>query len=228
MFIHKVFESTLPIIMSDNLDKVLYMLSVCENVTDVRTVLGNVTDGELEDLKRFCRKTALDKIRKSSVSTVFNGSPFAFGSGSASSFTFGSGLFNQKPIKPEEMDSISNSILVSTHPFYKTFQERLNSFLNQWNYEHLVPGKALAEAGFINMKKGTDAVCCFICGLELTEWRKGDCPFFDHYRHNKDCLYIGKMQEMYPQVNTAIKEGVKKQGQTLCDFKFQTVGFSQA
>ena len=214
--------------MSDSLDKILYMICVCETATDVRTVLGNIKDEELEDLKKFCRNTALSKIRKTNTTNIFNGSPFSFDSGKSNPFTFGSGLFHQKTIKPEEMDTISNSILISAHPFYKAFQERLNSFLNHWSYEHNVPGRTLAEAGFINMKKDTDAVCCFMCGLELTEWSRGDCPWYDHHRHNKDCVYIHKMRDMYPQVNNAIIEGARKHGQTQCDFKFETVGFSQS
>ena len=212
--------------MSVNLDKVLYMICICETPADLRTVLGHVTNEELEDLKKFCRKTALDKIRNPVTTSVSpfdsgNSKPFTFGSGLFQQKTFPEeGLFQQRTIKPEEMDSISNSILLSSHPSYKTFQGRLNTFLNQWNYELLVPGKTLAEAGFINVKKGTDAVCCFTCGLELTEWRKGDCPWFDHYRHNKDCMYIRKMRDMYPQVNNAITKAVRKQGQDHCGSNF--------
>ena len=205
--------------MSDRLDRVLYMICVCETVTDIRMVLQNVTDEELEDLKRFCRKTALDKIRNSSKTIKTTTVPFTFGTGLFQPKTIPEeGLFQQKTIKSEEMDTISHSILISAYPLYKLFQQRLNTFLNQWNYEYIVSGKTLAEAGFINMKKGTDAVSCVFCGLELGEWKRGDCPWFDHYRHNKDCMYVCKMRDMYPQVNNAITEGERKQSQDQCDF----------
>ena len=200
--------------MSDNLTPVIYKLGLCETVTDIRTVLQNGTDQELQNLKEFCKEIALNKMRKNNLgakSTLCKAT-------AENNTTLSRG--EHKPIKPEDLDRLTKSIMIATgHPFYKTYQQRLNSFtfFNQWKYEHLVPGKTLAEAGFYNLTKereNNDKVCCCICGLVLAEWVKGDCPFSDHYRYNRNCQYIQSMQEMYPQVYASIKE---RQGQIQCD-----------
>lgn len=211
--------------MSNNLDKLiskLCVLCVCETAADIKSVLETVTDEELEDLKKLCKESALSQIRKLGNRK----SSGSFGTGNTASWNtcvsqepkhndimcFGGQFI--KPIKAEELDTISGSIPTVCNPFFRVFQSRLNSFTfpsGQWKYEHIMPGKTLAQAGFFNLgKDGTDAVQCFACGQGVFQWEKGDCPFFDHYKYNGNCGYIRKLLEIYPQVSASIKDRLNR------------------
>ena len=214
--------------MSDNWDKLiskLCVLCVCETAVDIKSVLETVTDEELEDLKKLCKELALSQIRKLGN----RNSSGSFGTGNTASwntcvskepaklgFSFPS-FPNSfiKPIKAEELDTISGSIPTVCNPLYRAFKSRLYSFLfpaGQWKYEHIMPGEILAQAGFYNLRKdGTDEVGCFACGQRVFQWKKEDCPFFDHYKYSGNCGYIRKLLQIYPQVSASIKDRLKSQ-----------------
>ncbi|KAI8979753.1 hypothetical protein BDF20DRAFT_529716 [Mycotypha africana] len=73
-------------------------------------------------------------------------------------------------------------------------QNRIDSFSNssiQWPYlkkRYLQPDN-LAKAGFYFMHK-SDHVRCFLCDIELSEWKQGQSPYTRHINESPSCPLV--------------------------------------
>lgn len=73
-----------------------------------------------------------------------------------------------------------------TFPEYAKITKRLQS-LN--NFSATISDKLqLANAGFFYRTR--DSVKCFVCGVILGKWLRGDCPFREHAKYSKNCSFI--------------------------------------
>ena len=85
----------------------------------------------------------------------------------------------------QSVELIKNSP-TPTSPDYATFFKRFQS-LNEFSAP-TSDKLQLADAGFIF--KTSDSVKCFVCGVVLENWLKGDCPFREHAKYSKKCPFI--------------------------------------
>jgi len=88
-------------------------------------------------------------------------------------------------------------------PEYETFSKRFHS-LNE--FSSLTFDKLhLADAGFFY--KTRDSVQCWTCGIILSNWLKGDCPFREHARFSTKCPFVllSKGSEFVTDVNNRFK-----------------------
>jgi hypothetical protein len=83
------------------------------------------------------------------------------------------------------LNSVKNCPSIQ-YPQYVTFIKRLQS-LNK--FPSSLPDKLqLSEAGFFG--KTRDSVQCFHCGLILSNWLIGDCPFREHAKFSNNCTFL--------------------------------------
>lgn len=85
----------------------------------------------------------------------------------------------------ESLDLIRN-LPSPRFPEYASFSKRFRS-LNEFSSVILDKLK-LAEAGFFLETK--DSVQCWVCGIVLKNWIKGDCPFREHAKFSKKCSFM--------------------------------------
>ncbi|XP_046571619.1 uncharacterized protein LOC124279783 [Haliotis rubra] len=76
----------------------------------------------------------------------------------------------------------------AVYPNYLDISTRLASFL-LWPNDHCKKPAELAEAGFF-CAGFSDCVRCFVCGVGLKTWEKGDNPWVEHVRWRASCTYV--------------------------------------
>ena len=84
-------------------------------------------------------------------------------------------------------------------PEYATISKRVQS-LNEFSAT-ISDKLLLADAGFFYRTR--DSVKCFVCGVILGNWLRGDCPFREHAKYSKKCpfLILSKGTKFVNEVN---------------------------
>ena len=83
-----------------------------------------------------------------------------------------------------------------TNKAYESWLTRRMSFINWPEKSTGQFADELASAGFVYTHKA-DHVKCATCNIKLGNWKRTDCPFFEHVRHNQHCSYINSREKPY-------------------------------
>jgi baculoviral IAP repeat-containing protein 7/8 len=92
---------------------------------------------------------------------------------------------SRNKISPESLNIVKVSKMKS--PSFANMSARLQSF-NSWPKSLSQKPTLLAAAGFYYTGTG-DRVCCFCCGLGLTDWKDEDDPWREHVAWGTSCNF---------------------------------------
>ena len=94
-------------------------------------------------------------------------------------------LFGSSLMK-DTSDSNSKVVKIDLrYPEYSLFNKRLETF-ESWPSDHFLKPEDLADAALF-YKGNSDSCQCYVCGLVLEEWEKGDVPKEEHKKWNPKC-----------------------------------------
>ncbi|KAK3585125.1 hypothetical protein CHS0354_034255 [Potamilus streckersoni] len=72
---------------------------------------------------------------------------------------------------------------------YTSFVECITRLATFCNCSFFTDRQTFAHLGFF-YKGQSDRVCCYECGITLSNWRKGDDPLLEHIRYSPECRHL--------------------------------------
>ena len=87
---------------------------------------------------------------------------------------------------------VSRSLNTSWIPFNVSMarhSQRVVSFDDKWPQQIAQRAHQMVASGFYYTGKG-DTVTCFMCGITLCQWERGDEIDIEHKKHSPECKFL--------------------------------------
>ncbi|XP_046370864.2 baculoviral IAP repeat-containing protein 3-like [Haliotis rufescens] len=153
--------------------------------------------------------TVLPASREGAVSAQLQRRESTVQSDSATGTRYNSGLHKKISLR------FDNAI----YPNYCDISTRLSSFL-LWPKEHCKKPEELVQVGFFYAGL-PDCVRCFVCGIGLKTWEKGDNPWVEHVRWRASCAYVRAIKGEAFITQTLAEEGERSRERDIPEIRNQ-------